>query len=137
MPTTSPSAEQTARTIADVDFTVAFRHRLRFTHDVLGADSEVLVRLLESSEGRIPRVQFWLDEHVGNANPDLRQRLHSIARRNTDKFQVVGNVQIIPGGEAVKNDVHILERMLKVFHEADLDRQVTSSLLGAAQFWMR
>ena len=130
MPTTSPSAEQTARTIADVDFTVAFRHRLRFTHDVLGADSEVLVRLLESSEGRIPRVQFWLDEHVGNANPDLRQRLHSIARRNTDKFQVVGNVQIIPGGEAVKNDVHILERMLKVFHEADLDRRSYVVVIG-------
>ena len=130
MPPTSPSAEQTARTIADVDFTVAFRHRLRFTHDVFGADSEVLVRLLESSEGRIPRVQFWLDEHVANANPDLRQRLHSIARRNTDKFQVVGNVQIVPGGEAVKNDVHILERMLKVFHEADLDRRSYVVVIG-------
>ena len=130
MPPTSPSAEQTARAIADVDFTVAFRHRLRFTHDVFGADSEVLVRLLESSEGRIPRVQFWLDEHVANANPDLRQRLHSIARRNTDKFQVVGNVQIVPGGEAVKNDVHILERMLKVFHEADLDRRSYVVVIG-------
>ena len=130
MPPTSPSAEQTARAIADVDFTVAFRHRLRFTHDVLGADSEVLIRLLESSEGRIPRVQFWLDEHVANANPDLRQRLHSIARRNTDKFQVVGNVQIVPGGEAVKNDVHILERMLKVFHEADLDRRSYVVVIG-------
>ncbi len=130
MPPTSPSAEQTAHTIADVDFTVAFRHRLRFTHDVLGADSEVLVRLLESSEGRIPRVQFWLDEHVANANPDLRQRLHSIARRNTDKFQVVGNIQIVPGGEAVKNDVHILERMLKVFHEADLDRRSYIVVIG-------
>jgi 3-dehydroquinate synthase len=130
MPTTSPSAEQQARAIADVDFTVSFRHRLRFTHDVLGADSEVLVQLLESSEGRIPRVQFWLDEHVGNANPDLRQRLHSIARRNTDKFQVVGNVQVVPGGEAVKNDVHILERMLKVFHEADLDRRSYVVVIG-------
>jgi 3-dehydroquinate synthase len=130
MPTTSPSAEQQARTIADVDFTVSFRHRLRFTHDVLGADSEVLVRLLESSEGRIPRVQFWLDEHVANANPDLRQRLHSIARRNTDKFQVVGNAQIVPGGEAVKNDIHILERMLKVFHEADLDRRSYVVVIG-------
>jgi 3-dehydroquinate synthase len=97
---------------------------------VLGADSEVLVRLLESSEGRIPRVQFWLDEHVANANPDLRQRLHSIARRNTDKFQVVGNAQIVPGGEAVKNDIHILERMLKVFHEADLDRRSYVVVIG-------
>jgi 3-dehydroquinate synthase len=130
MPSTSPSAEQTARTTVDVDFSVAFRHRLRFTDDVLGADSEVLVQLLESSEGRIPRVQFWLDEHVANANPDLRQRLHSIARRNTGKFQVIGNPQIVPGGEAVKNDIHILERMLKVFHEADLDRRSYVVVIG-------
>lgn len=130
MPSTSPSPEQAARTTVDVDFSVAFRHRLRFTHDVLGTDSEVLVQLLESSEGRIPRVQFWLDEHVSNANPDLRQRLHSIARRNTDKFQVVGNPQIVPGGEAVKNDIHILERMLKVFHEADLDRRSYVVVIG-------
>ncbi len=130
MPSTSPSPEQAVRSAVDVDFAVAFRHRLRFTHDVLGSDSEVLVQLLESSEGRIPRVQFWLDEHVANANPDLRQRLHTIARRNTEKFQVVGNPQIVPGGEAVKNDIHILERMLKVFHEADLDRRSYVVVIG-------
>lgn len=130
MPSTFPSPEPAARPIVDVDFSVAFRHRLRFTHDVLGADAEVMVRLLESSEGRIPRVQFWLDEHVANANPDLRQRLHSIARRNSEKFQVVGNPQIVPGGEAVKNDIHILERMLKVFHEADLDRRSYVVVIG-------
>ncbi len=130
MPSTSPSPEHSARTTVDVDFSVAFRHRLRFTRDMLGADSEILVQLLESSEGRIPRVQFWLDEHVSNANPDLRQRLHTIARRNTDKFQVVGNPQIVPGGEAVKNDIHILERMLKVFHEADLDRRSYVVVIG-------
>lgn len=130
MPSTSPSPEQVARSTVDVDFSVAFRHRLRFTHDVLGVDSDVLVQLLESSEGRIPQVQFWLDEHVANANPDLRQRLHSIARRNADKFHIVGNAQIVPGGESVKNDIHILERMLKVFHEADLDRRSYVVVIG-------
>lgn len=32
-------------------------------------------------------------------------------------------MQLVPGGEAIKNDVHILERMLKVFNHADLDRR--------------
>ncbi len=125
----SPSGNSTSQ-ITDVDFTVAFRHRLRFTHDVLGPDSSVLADLLESSEGRIPRVQFWIDEHVANANPDLKQRLHAFARKNGERFQVVGNPQMVPGGEAVKNDVHILERMLKVFHEADLDRRSYVVVLG-------
>ncbi len=125
----SPSGNSTSQ-ITDVDFTVAFRHRLRFTHDALGQDSSVLADLLESSEGRIPRVQFWIDEHVANANPDLKQRLHAFARKNGERFQVVGNPQMVPGGEAVKNDVHILERMLKVFHEADLDRRSYVVVIG-------
>lgn len=121
---------ESAQRTTDVDFSVAFRHRLRFTRDVFGADSNVLADLLESSEGRIPRVQFWLDEHVLNANPDLKQRLHTFSRRNAERFQAVGNPQIVPGGETVKNDVHILERMLKVFHEADLDRRSYVVVVG-------
>ena len=30
---------------------------------------------------------------------------------------------MVPGGEAIKNDIHVLERMLKVMHAADLDRR--------------
>lgn len=130
MSTSPRSFDDSRRNVTDVDFSVAFRHRLRFTHDILGSDSDALADLLESSEGRIPRVQFWLDEHVSNANPDLKQRLHSFARRNTERFQAVGNPQIVPGGECVKNDIHILERMLKVFHEADLDRRSYVVVIG-------
>jgi 3-dehydroquinate synthase len=114
----------------NVDFQVSFRHRLRFTHDVLQADSDVLADLLESSESRIPRVQFWLDEQVAEANPDLRHLLHRFARRFASRLQVCGNPQVIPGGEAVKNDVHIIERMLKVINEADLDRRSYIVVIG-------
>jgi 3-dehydroquinate synthase len=130
MPPSRTTLDLNGHTSTDVDFTVAFRHRLRFTQDILGSDSHVLADLLESSEGRIPRVQFWLDEHVVTANPDLKHRLHSFARRYSEQFQVIGNPQIVPGGEAVKNDVHILERMLKVLNEADMDRRSYVVVIG-------
>lgn len=120
----------TSSATTDVDFHVRFRHRLRFTNDVLNADSAVLADLLEPSEDRIPRVQFWVDEYVAEANPDLRHRLHAFARRYQDRFQVIGNPQFVPGGEAVKNDVHLLERMLKVMNEADLDRRSYVVVIG-------
>ena len=123
------SASASRRSV-NVDFSVALTHRLRFTADILGSDSGVLADLLEASESRLPRVQFWLDENVANANPDLRQRLHSFARRNVDRFMVVGNPQMVPGGEAVKNDIHILERMLKVLNEADMDRRSYVVVIG-------
>lgn len=114
----------------DINFQVAFRHRLRFTEDVLGGDCGVLAEVLESSESQLPRVQFWLDEHVLTANPEIRQQLRVFSRKFSGQIQVHGNPQIVPGGEAVKNDVHIVERMLKVFHEADLDRRSYVVVIG-------
>jgi 3-dehydroquinate synthase len=122
-----------------VHFAVPCVHRLRFTRDVLGLaggslgqDSEqhVLAEVLEPSEGRPARVQFWLDENVAAALPELRQRLHRFTASHADRLIQAGNVQLVPGGEAIKNDIHILERMLKVFNAADLDRRSYVVVIG-------
>jgi 3-dehydroquinate synthase len=113
-----------------VPFAPTFVHRLYFTDDVLGADRDVLAGVLEPSEGRRARVQFWVDEFVAEARPDLRGRLREFARAYPDRFEPAGNVQVVVGGEAVKNDIHVLERMLKVFHAADLDRRSYVVVVG-------
>src|SRR4051794_34735553 len=100
----------------EVPFSPSFVHRLHFTNDVLGEDLATLVDVLEPSEGRRARVQFWVDEHVAQARPDLRERLRGLADAHADRIELAGNIQVVEGGEAVKNDIHILERMLKVFH---------------------
>jgi 3-dehydroquinate synthase len=128
-PSASSHQPDTAAAV-DIDFQVACRHRLRFTNDVFGAESDVLAKLLELSENRVARVQFWLDEHVLHANPDLRHRIHLFGKRFAKKLEIVGNPQVVPGGEAVKNDVHIVERILKVFHEAELDRRSYVVVIG-------
>src|SRR5262245_11299094 len=98
----------------DVAFTVPFVHRLRFTHDVFGADAPALIGVL-GSEGQPARVQFWVDSHVAEAQPELTQRIYELSKKFRDAIALAGNVQIVPGGEEVKNDIHIFERMLKVF----------------------
>ncbi len=126
------TSEKKARRGEDitVPFAVKFEHRLRFTQDVLGSDSETLLELLESSEGRIPRVQFWVDEHVANANPDLKHQLRNLCLRHAERIQATGNIQVVAGGEDVKNDIHVIERMLKCFHHADLDRRSYVVVIG-------
>lgn len=125
----------------DISFAVPCVHRLRFTHDVFGTDQHVLADVLEASrdepgEGsqpspvQVPRVQFWLDECLAEARPDIKTRIRGFCRRYRDRITLVGNVQLVPGGEAVKNDIHILERMLKVFHAADLDRRSYVVVIG-------
>ncbi len=121
MPTDAP---------ADIEFAVPFVHRLRFTHDILGTEEGVLLDLLEPSGELPPRVQFWVDESIAQAQPDLRHRLRAFLTRHTGRITPTGNIQILPGGEAVKNDIHLLERMLKVFHAANLDRRSYIVVIG-------
>lgn len=116
--------------VIDVPFEVRFTHRLRFTQDVLGLDSDVLAEVLEPSGSQKPRVQFWVDEHVANAQPNLLDRLDAFTSDLAPQFERTGNVQIVPGGETVKNDIHILERMLKCFHAANLDRRSYVVVIG-------
>ncbi len=113
-----------------VPFAPSFVHRLHFTSDVFGADRDVLARVLEPSGDRPAKVQFWADEHVDRARPDLRRKLRAFADEHADRIELAGNVQVVEGGEAVKNDIHILERMLKVFHAAGLDRRSYVVVIG-------
>ena len=107
----------------DIPFAVPFTHRLRFTEDVLAEDQHVLLELLEPSGDQKPRVQFWLDECVAAAMPKLQTKIEMFCESHSAVFQTPGNVQTVPGGEPVKNDVHVLERMLKCINHADLDRR--------------
>jgi 3-dehydroquinate synthase len=114
----------------DVAFSVPLVHRVRFTHDVFGCDDTALIDVLEAADGQPARVQFWVDSHVAEAQPDLQQRIYALWRKHKDRISLAGNVQIVPGGEEVKNDIHILERMLKVFHAHDLDRRSYVVVVG-------
>lgn len=114
----------------DIDFQVPCVHRLRFTQDLFGKDQNVLLNLLESSGEQRPRVQVWIDEHVARAQPNLSMRIRGFAQQHPDNFNLIGSIQTCPGGEAVKNDIHIIERMLKCINAADLDRRSYIIVIG-------
>src|SRR5262244_3777502 len=114
----------------DVPFAVPFVHRLRFTSDVLNAEQDVLLDVLEKSGSNPARVQFWLDEHVAAAQPDLAGRLIALTAAHPEQIVQAGDIQIVPGGEAIKNDIHVLERMLSIFEAANLDRRSYVVVIG-------
>jgi len=98
-------------------------HRLRFTDDVFGSDRQVLADVLESPEGISARAQFWVDANVHAANPDLQEKILQFCRERAGQLVHVGEIQIAPGGEAVKNDLDVLERILLALDQANLDRR--------------
>jgi 3-dehydroquinate synthase len=116
--------------IIDRPFQVPLLHRLRFTHDVFGPDQRVLADVLEPS-GDIPaRVQFWIDANVDAAHPSLPSQIEQFFAGHGERIQPGGGIQVVPGGEEIKNDVQLLERMLKVFHAANLDRRSYVVVIG-------
>lgn len=121
----------TSRTLSfDIPFDAPFVHRLRFTTDLFGRDQRVLADILEPSGAQPARVQFWIDEHLAASHPELKTRLHAFVRSHGERIMMPGNIQTVPGGEAVKNDIEILERMLKCIHAADLDRRSYIVVIG-------
>ncbi|MCU0980540.1 MAG: 3-dehydroquinate synthase [Pirellulaceae bacterium] len=116
--------------IIDRPFQVPLLHRLRFTHDVFGPDQRVLADVLEPSGHTPARVQFWIDANVDAAHPSLRSQIERFFAGHGERIQPGGGIQVVPGGEEIKNDVQLLERMLKVFHAADLDRRSYVVVIG-------
>jgi 3-dehydroquinate synthase len=114
----------------DVPFHVPFVHRLRVTHDVFGADQKILADLLQLSGAAPARVQFWLDDQIVASQPQLKTRIRKFVSDHADRVVMPGNIQVVPGGEAVKNDVHLLEMMLKCINAADLDRRSYVVVIG-------
>ena len=114
----------------DISFAVPFTHRLRFTSDVLGPELSVLLDLIERSGDQLPRVQFWIDEFVAKADATLVPRIEKLTRESSDHFVSTGPIQIAPGGEAVKNDIHAQERMLQSINADDLDRRSYVVVIG-------
>jgi 3-dehydroquinate synthase len=114
----------------DRPFAVPFVHRLRFTQDVLGQDRQVLADVLHAAHGRKARVQFWIDENLLARRPDLRAWVRSFAKAFAGRLDVLKAAQVVPGGEAVKNDIQLLERVLQVLEAADLDRHSYVVVIG-------
>jgi len=114
----------------DISFAVPCVHRLRFTQDVFGLDAPVLLNVLEPTGDRPARVQFWLDEHVSLAQPGLADRIRAFARQHGSRVELAGRVQLVAGGESCKNDIHLLERMLKCFNAQNLDRRSYVVVIG-------
>ena len=106
----------------DIDFAVPFCHRMRFTDNVFEQDQQTLLDVLQPSGADQCKVQLWVDSHVASASPDKIRRLER-ALEDAPHVALTLPAQIMAGGEACKLDPSHVERLLKSFNDADLDRR--------------
>ena len=113
----------------DADFAVPFRHRLRFTRDVLAADARVLLDTLEPVDHRV-RVLACVDAGVAEGDPTLLPRLEAFFELHAARLELAGPVQLVAGGEACKNDPDAVEQVLAAINDSNLDRRNYVLVLG-------
>ncbi|MEM6560200.1 MAG: 3-dehydroquinate synthase [Planctomycetota bacterium] len=122
MPSTGP------RQMYRMSFTVPFTHRVVFTRDVLGGDSDALLDVLEADEKA--RVMFVVDNGLIDDGGVLLGKVDALAERFGTRVEVVGETVRVTAGEDSKNDPAAVEQLLAAIHDRGLDRRSYIVVIG-------
>src|SRR6476661_2818889 len=112
-------------------FVVRYDYPVYFTRDVFDLDNPCLTQALARIEpGKRQRVAVFVDEGVAFAIPDLLPRMARYALHHSDRIEIAGDVVVVPGGEAVKNQHDCVEHMLRDLASRRIDRQSFALAVG-------
>jgi 3-dehydroquinate synthase len=112
-------------------FVIRYDYPVYFTRDVFDPDNPCLTQALARIEpDKRQRVAVFVDEGVTFAMPDLLSRIARYAQHHGDHMEIAGEVAIVPGGEAVKNQHDCVEHMLRDLASRRVDRQSFALAVG-------
>ncbi len=120
----------TARTIPQrID--VSWEFPVVFTHGVFAPTNPTFVEALERlDESRRHRALVFIDEHVATAHPQLVETISSYFAAHSARIELAGAPEIVPGGEAVKNDFTLVAGFMRLMLERRMDRQSFVVIVG-------
>jgi len=102
-----------------------------FTHDVFAIGNPVLAETLNRlGENRRHRAIVFIDGLVAKTHPDLAAKISSYFTAYGERIELLAEPQIVPGGEAVKNDFALVEGFMRLLLERHLDRQSFVVIVG-------
>ena len=112
-------------------FSVPFEFPLHFTRGVFDRQNALLETIVSRHEpARRHRLLVVIDDRVAAATPDLHDRVLGYAAAHSASIDLALPPVIVPGGEAVKNDIAHALSLLKVINDTGLDRQSFVVIVG-------
>lgn len=118
----------------DIQFTVPMVHRLRFTQDCFGADFGAVIQLLQHAPGTPARVQVWLDSGLQEFDAALPNRIEKKLAASPEHTLQAGQIEVLCGGEEIKNDPRYVDQVLRAINHANLDRRSYVFAIGGGAF---
>lgn len=115
----------------DYSFSVPFAFPLHFTEQVFAPANPLFADTVSRLEpARRHRVLAVLDEGVAATNPGLADEIERYAAAHAAAIELAGPPVVVPGGEAVKNDLAHPLALLQTINERGLDRQSFVAVVG-------
>ncbi len=103
---------------------VEYDYPVYFTTDVFSSRNRSLVAALSRKEpGRRHRLLVVVEDVVTAHWPALVGRLARYAEHHRETIELVAAPLLLPGGEAVKNDLAVVDRVWEQLHATAIDRQ--------------
>ena len=112
-------------------FSVPFEFPLHFTKGVFDRSNPLLADVVSRLEpARRHRVLVVIDERVAATNADLFDAIPGYAAAHSNRIELTCPPVVVPGGEAVKNDIAHPLSLLRVINDIGLDRQSFVAVIG-------
>ena len=104
-------------------FAVEFAFPVCFTHDLFAPDNPLFRDTLARPEPlKRHRFVVFVDDGVLGVRPDLPARIAAYADAHAERLELLGVPVPVPGGEAVKSELSVVERLQRVLAEHRVDR---------------
>lgn len=112
-------------------FSVSYDYPVYFTRDLFDPANPCFHRALSAIEPeKRHRFAMFVDEGVTLAAPNLLARITRHAGAHADRMALAGEIVVVPGGEAVKNQHDCVEHMLRELSARQIDRQSFAVAIG-------
>jgi 3-dehydroquinate synthase len=102
-----------------------------FTHNVFGTANPVLADTLHRlGENRRQRAIVFIDEFVARTHDGLPAQVEAYFAKHRERLELIAAPQVVPGGEAVKNNFSLVEGFMRLMLGCHLDRQSFVIIVG-------
>jgi len=104
-------------------FTIEYDYPVYFTERVFGIGNAAFCEALSRKEpNKRHRFVVFVDENVAAYRPDLLGDITAYAQHYAQKLELVATPELVPGGEPVKNDPQLVERLQRRLLDLGIDR---------------
>ena len=120
----------TTRSISQT-VTVTWDFPVTFTHGLFAPSNRVLVdTLCRLNEPRRHKALVFIDGHVASKRAELSAEVSAYFSAHAEKIELAMEPQVVPGGEAVKNNFTLVEGFMRLMLERHMDRQSFIIIVG-------